>query len=84
MNDCFYKGIAVKGEVLTDMLKTAKFVIDGAGNKIAIQIDIEEYERLLEELEDLEDIRAADAARAEVGEPVPFDQVMAEIRGKRK
>ena len=40
------------------------------------------YKRLLQAAEDLEDIRAADEARAEDGEPIPWEEVKAELRAK--
>jgi hypothetical protein len=47
-------------------------------------IGIEEYEKLLEELEDLEDIRAYDEAIAAGETPIPFEQAIAEIKRSRK
>jgi antitoxin Phd len=56
-----------------------RFIVDQDGKKTAAILDIEEYERLLEELEDLEDIRALEAAIAEGGESVPWEEVIHEI-----
>ena len=56
-----------------------RFIVDRDGKKTAVILDIEEYERLLEELEELEDIRDYDAALAEDGEKVPFEAVVQEI-----
>jgi hypothetical protein len=47
-------------------------------------ISIEEYEKILEELEDLEDIRAYDEAEASGETPIPLEQALAENRRNRK
>ncbi len=52
--------------------------------KVAVVIGIEEYEKILEELEDLEDIRAYDEARASGETGIPLEQALAEIRRNRK
>ena len=53
------------------------------GAKVAVVIGIEEYEKLLEELEDLEDIRAYDEAMASGETPVPFEEAI-ERRARKK
>ncbi len=40
------------------------------------------WEKPVEAEEDLADIRAADVARAEGGEPIPWEKVKAELREK--
>jgi len=56
-----------------------RYIVDDQGKKVAIILDIEEYERLLEELEELDDIRAYDEAKAEGDEFIPAKQAWAEI-----
>ncbi len=56
-----------------------RFVIDEDGKRTAILLDIEEYNKLLEELEELESIRAFDAAKSSGDEAIPFEQAVAEI-----
>ena len=60
-----------------------RFVIDEDGKRTAILLDIEEYNKLLEELEELESIRAFDAAKSSGDEEIPFDQAVAEIEKQR-
>ena len=60
-----------------------RFVIDEDGKRTAILVDIEEYNKLLEELEELESIRAFDAAKSSGDEAIPFDQAVAEIEKQR-
>jgi len=61
-----------------------EYVTDENGNKKAVVLPIEEWEKLVEELEELEDIRAYDAAKAEPSEPVPFDEALNELEKGHK
>jgi PHD/YefM family antitoxin component YafN of YafNO toxin-antitoxin module len=63
-----------------------RFVVDENGERVAVLLDINEYERIVEELEDA---RAAAEVRAAIErgeeELIPFDQAMQEIEeGKVK
>jgi PHD/YefM family antitoxin component YafN of YafNO toxin-antitoxin module len=60
-----------------------RFVVDGSGNRIAVLIDIQEYEKVLEALEELEAINAYDEAKASSDEIVPFDRAIKEIESQR-
>ena len=61
----------------------ARYVVDEAGKRVSVILDIEEYERLLRALEDLEDLRAADEALREIeqgeDELIPWEQVRDKI-----
>jgi PHD/YefM family antitoxin component YafN of YafNO toxin-antitoxin module len=61
-----------------------QFLVDEKGRRTAVVLPIEEYERLLEAEEDLADLRAADEARAEGGEPIPWEQVKERMRAEGK
>lgn len=65
-----------------------RYVVDENGKRVAVLLDIEEYEKMVEELEDLEDARAADEARAAIerGEEdlLPYDEAVKEIEEERK
>lgn len=58
-------------------------VIDETGNWIRVLLNIEDYHKLLEELEELESIRAYDAATASSDEVIPSEQAIAEIDRNR-
>lgn len=60
-----------------------RYVVDEKGNPVSVLLDIEDYRRLLKELEELESIRAYDAAKASADEVIPFEQAVAEIEKKR-
>lgn len=53
---------------------TEQFVVDGAGSRSAVLVDIERYSELIEAQEELESIRAYDRAKFANDEPVPFSQ----------
>ena len=66
-----------------------RYVVDENGKRVAVLLSLEEYERMVEELEELEDVRAAAEVRAAIErgeeELIPFDQAMQEIEeGKVK
>jgi hypothetical protein len=66
------------------MPKAPKFLTDEHGKKISVVLDIEEYEKMLEELEELEDIRAYDEAKTSNEPAVPLKQALDEIERKHK
>lgn len=59
------------------------YVVDENGNRIGVLLDLEDYQKLLEELEELESIRAYDAAKASGDGVVPFEQAVSEIESTR-
>ena len=59
-----------------------QFIEDKQGNRIAVLMPIDQYNKLLDQLEDINDIRAYDAAKAEDDEIIPFDQAVNEIEKK--
>ncbi len=66
------------------MRQREKFVVDEKGNRVSVVLDIEDYERMLQDLEELESIRAYDAAKAAKDEAIPFDQAVEELeRGEK-
>ncbi len=64
-----------------------RYVVDENGKRVAVLLEVEEYERMIEELEELEDIRAYDEAIAELergdDELIPFEQAVREIEEGR-
>ena len=66
------------------MKEPTQFLVNEKGEKVAVVIGIQEYEKLLEQLEELEDIRAFDEAEASGETPIPFDQAVAQIKRSRK
>lgn len=62
----------------------ARYIVDENGKRVSVILPVEEYERMIEELEDVEDVRAFDEAVAarERGddEVIPLEQAMREIR----
>jgi len=66
------------------MKEPTRFLTNEKGERLAVVIEISEYEKLLEELEDLQDIRACDEANASGEAAIPLDQALDEIRRNRK
>ena len=64
--------------------KGEKFLIDEHGTRVAVVLDIKDYQRILEDLEELEAIRQHDAAKAAGDEAIPLDEAVDEIRRGRK
>ena len=60
-----------------------RFIVDENGQRIGVLLNIEDYQKLLEELEELEAIRAYDAAKASGDEVLPLEQALAEIEKDR-
>jgi len=60
-----------------------RFVTDSQGNRIAVLLELAEYQRLLDALEELESIRAYDAAVAARDQAVPFDKAVEELKRDR-
>jgi len=56
-----------------------RFVVDEHGERLAVLLDIRDYEKLLEELEELESIRAYDTAKGSGDEVIQFGDAVDEI-----
>jgi hypothetical protein len=56
-----------------------KYIVDSEGKKTEVILPIDDYYRLLSELEDLEEIRLYDKAKSVNEEVIPFDTAMKEI-----
>jgi prevent-host-death family protein len=56
-----------------------RYLIDEQGKRVAVVLDIQDYERLMETLEELESIHAYDVAKAANDEVVPLEIAIAEI-----
>ena len=67
----------------TGPLDEERFVIDDEGNRVAVIVDIKQYEKLREAEEELDMIRAYDRAKEFGDEKIPFDQAVREIEQER-
>jgi hypothetical protein len=66
------------------MKEPTQFLTNEKGERIAVVISVEEYEKLIEAVEDAEDVRAYDEAKASGEIPIPFEQALAEIERNRR
>ena len=61
-----------------------QYVVDKNGNRMSVVLDVEEYQKLLQDLEELDSIRAYDRAKASGDQVIPFEQAATEIEMNRK
>jgi hypothetical protein len=55
------------------------FLIDKKGRKIAVQVPIKTYEKLVADSEELDEIKEYRKAKAHKGSAIPFEQAFREI-----
>lgn len=60
-----------------------QFIEDNQGKRIAVLMPIDQYNKMLEQLEEIDDIRAYDAAKTGDDEIIPFDQAINEVEKGR-
>jgi PHD/YefM family antitoxin component YafN of YafNO toxin-antitoxin module len=60
-----------------------RYIVDEKGKKVAVVLEIAEYERLIDRLEELSETVAYLDAKLEGGEAIPLDQAMEEIERER-
>ena len=59
-----------------------QFIADESNGARSVVLPLDEWVRIIEDLEELDDIRAYDTATSEPDEAVPFKQAVEEIRTK--
>jgi antitoxin Phd len=59
--------------------KTEAVILERNGRPAAVMVSPERYAELMDALEEQEDVAAVDAALAEGGEPIPWEQVMKDL-----
>ena len=62
-----------------DAARAEAVVLERFGRPAAVLVSPERYEQLLEAFEEAEDVAAFDAAMAEEGDNIPWDQVKADL-----
>lgn len=65
-------------------LKEPHYLTDEKGKRVAVQLDIETYNKLIEELDELGCIAAYDEAKRQKPDYLPYDEAMKEIKAARK
>jgi len=56
-----------------------RFLVDEAGNRVAVVVSLEDYRQLVADVEELDAIRAYDEAKASGERSIPFVQAIAEF-----
>lgn len=59
--------------------QTEAVILERHGHRVAVLVSPERYDELMDALEELEDVAAVDAALAEGGDPIPWEQVMRDL-----
>ena len=67
-----------------DVMPNAKFIKNKKGQKVSVVISIEEYEKLMDDLDELDAIRAYDAAKASGETTIPYAQVLKKLEDLQK
>jgi antitoxin Phd len=62
-----------------DAAQSEAVVLERYGRPAAVLVSMERYERLLDAFEEVEDVAAFDAAMAEEGDHIPWEQVKADL-----
>jgi hypothetical protein len=65
-------------------LKPKKYVTNRRGQKVGVVLDIEDFKKMLADIEELESIRAYDAAKGSGDQAIAFLKAMQEIERSRK
>lgn len=63
-----------------ELIESAQFVVDSAGNRKAVQLDLAVWEELVSVLEDLEDAQELTQLRQLDEEIIPWEQAKTELR----
>ena len=60
-----------------------QFVTDDSGKKVAVILPINQYEKILEELDELDDIRLYDEVKSKKAESIPLEKYIKQ-RSRKK
>ena len=63
---------------------SGQIVLDKKGNAVAVQIPINQYKKMMEQLEELEDIKSFDKAVKRKHTFVPFKESVERLKAQRK
>lgn len=68
---------------MTSIAFEKQYVVNEKGDRMGVLLSLEDYKKLLDELEELESLRARDAAKDSGEEAIPFEEAIAEIERER-
>lgn len=63
----------------TELSQRVQFVVDAQGQKSAVLVSVDDWEKLLTLLEDMEDAEEIRRAREEEEDAIPWEQAKAEL-----
>jgi len=59
-----------------------RYLTDEKGQRVGVVLDLDEYRKMLDQIEELDSIRAYDEAKASQEKPISLDLAMAEIESE--
>jgi len=65
-------------------MEQVNYIIDEKGRKVAVQLSLKRYKKLLADSEELEDIKEYRKAKAKKSKPIPFEDAFREIEDSIK
>jgi len=60
------------------------FIINEKGEKTKVVLDMEDYKKILAQLEELESIKAYDEAKKSKETPIPFEEAVRDIKRNKQ
>jgi hypothetical protein len=61
-----------------------QYITDNTGNKLSVVLAMQEFEKIMEELEELDDIRLYDEAHSDDEPSIPIDEAFKIIEANRQ
>ncbi|MES2764433.1 MAG: hypothetical protein V4642_01085 [Bacteroidota bacterium] len=61
-----------------------QYITDTAGNKVSVVLSMQEFQKIMDELEELDDIRLYDEAKNDNDTLIPLEEAFAIVDAKRK
>lgn len=65
-------------------MNAPQYITDNTGKKLSVILPLQEYQKMLDDLEELEDMRLYDEAMAGNQQSIPADEAFRRIEAKRK
>ncbi|MEO7311331.1 MAG: hypothetical protein ABIX01_13095 [Chitinophagaceae bacterium] len=65
-------------------MTTPQYITDNKGNKLSVVLPMNDFKKIMDELEELEDIRLYDEAMARKEPSMPIDKAFKMLDAKRK
>lgn len=61
---------------------TIKYIFNDKGKKTGVLISVEDFEKIMQELEDLQDLATVYEVKSKKFKPIPYEKIRKELFGK--